>query len=55
VRLLFVSPSRLLHPLFMKAIQFIINRHRMLQLLYELHLSSFVPCSAIEYRLIAYP
>lgn len=53
VRLLFFSPFPLLR-FFMKAFQLIVNSNKSFQVLYEFHLSSVVPCYAIEYQLIAY-
>ena len=50
VRLIFKSPFGCLTWL-MKGFQWIVNRSVPLQLLYEFHLSSFVPCYAIEYVL----
>ena len=50
VRLLFTSPFCLFH-IIMKAFQWFINRSNILQLLYEFHLSSLIPCYAIEYIL----
>jgi predicted SAM-dependent methyltransferase len=50
VRLLFQSPFRWLNwP--MKGFQWLINRRISWQLFYEYHLSTFVPCYAIEYTL----
>lgn len=49
-RLIFWSPFRPLYWL-MKSFQWLVNRGTGLQLLYEYHLSSLVPCYAIEYVL----
>jgi SAM-dependent methyltransferase len=49
-RLIFWSPFRLLYwP--MKGFQWLVNRGAGLQLFYEYHLSSLVPCYSIEYVL----
>lgn len=50
VRLLFQSPFRWLNWL-MKGFQWLVNKRPSWQLFYEYHLSSFVPCYAIEYSL----
>ena len=50
VRLLFNSPFRLFH-IIMKAFQWLINRSNQFQLFYEYHLSSLIPCYAIEFVL----
>jgi SAM-dependent methyltransferase len=49
-RLIFWSPFRLLHWL-MNGFQWFVNRGAAPQLFYEYHLSSLVPCYAIEYVL----
>jgi SAM-dependent methyltransferase len=49
-RLIFWSPFRPLHWL-MKGFQWLVNRGAGLQFFYEYHLSSLVPCYAIEYVL----
>lgn len=50
VRLLFHSPFRWLNWL-MKGLQWLVNRRPSWQLFYEVHLSSLVPCYAVEYIL----
>lgn len=50
VKLLFNSPFRFLHWL-MKAFQWVINLGKGCQLFYEFHVSGFIPCYALEYRL----
>ena len=50
VRLLFHSPFKWLNWL-MKGFQWLVNQRPSWQLFYEYHLSSFVPCYAVEYSL----
>jgi len=50
VRLIFKSPFRWLK-WFMKGFQWLVNRRVELQLLYEYHFSTLMPCYAIEYVL----